>query len=103
MALLKNKDEAKYRQNVFPTVPRGRKTSYFRRPFDVYLFFTTLLLVLIGIMMIFSSSAIFVDRLYKNVGLCLKSRSSSSSLLFPKFSILHNIAFILILYFLYNI
>ena len=72
MALLKNKDEAKYRQNVFPTVPRGRKTSYFRRPFDVYLFFTTLLLVLIGIMMIFSSSAILAKEQYGDTYFFLK-------------------------------
>lgn len=43
-----------------------------QKPFDVYLFFTTLLLVLIGIMMIFSSSAILAQEKFNDTYYYLK-------------------------------
>lgn len=43
---------------MIPSFTKKRPPVKVQKPFDVYLFFTTFLLVLIGIMMIFSSSAI---------------------------------------------
>lgn len=43
-----------------------------QQPFDIYLFFTTLILVLIGVMMIFSSSAIIAEQKYDDTYYFLK-------------------------------
>lgn len=43
-----------------------------QQPFDIYLFFTTLCLVLIGVMMIFSSSAIIAEQKYDDTYYFLK-------------------------------
>mgnify|MGYP003969827593 CR=1 FL=1 len=49
-----------------------KKAVTVQKPFDVYLFFTTLLLVLIGVTMIFSSSAILAKEKYGDTYYFLK-------------------------------
>lgn len=71
--LLKNSEaEVKFKQNVCPAIPKSKGRTHLQRPFDVYLFFTTLLLVLVGIMMIFSSSAILAKERYGDTYFFLK-------------------------------
>lgn len=57
---------------IFSTRSTGKSKVKVQKPFDVYLFFTTLLLVLIGIMMIFSSSAILAKEKYGDTYYFLK-------------------------------
>lgn len=61
-------------KKIFPSLPKspGKNTVAVQQPFDVYLFFTTLLLVLIGIMMIFSSSAILAKERFGDTYYFLK-------------------------------
>lgn len=66
------KNDAPFRQNIFPALPKHREVMTVQKPFDVYLFFTTLSLVLIGIMMIFSSSAILAKENYDDTYYYLK-------------------------------
>ncbi len=57
---------------VLPMFGKQSEAVSVQKPFDVYLFFTTLLLVLIGIMMIFSSSAILAKEKYGDTYFFLK-------------------------------
>lgn len=72
MLLKSGKSELKFKQNVYPTIPKAVSRGQLQRPFDIYLFFTTLLLVLVGIMMIFSSSAILAKERYGDTYFFLK-------------------------------
>ena len=54
---LKKDETSDVLDRVVPVFGPGQRSIAVQKPFDVYLFVTTLLLVLIGILMIFSSSA----------------------------------------------
>ena len=70
-----SKKKKPYTPAVFPFVSKkGKQTVTVQRPFDVYLFFTTLLLVLIGIMMIFSASAILAKENFGDTYYFLKKQ-----------------------------
>src|SRR3989338_3817534 len=66
------KDKTPFEQNILPAIPRRQHTASTQESFDIYLFFTTLLLVLIGIMMIFSSSAILAKEQFGDTYYFLK-------------------------------
>lgn len=68
----KKDQKIRFKQNVYPSVPRRNVRVAHYHPFDVYLFFTTLLLVLIGIMMIFSSSAVLAKENFGDTYFFLK-------------------------------
>ena len=73
MNFFKRKNKPLYMPKAFPVIPKGsNQTITVQKPFDVYLFFTTLILVLIGIMMIFSSSAILAKEKYGDTYYFLK-------------------------------
>ncbi|MCP5464036.1 MAG: putative lipid II flippase FtsW [Deltaproteobacteria bacterium] len=57
---------------VLPNFGSQKTKVKIQKPFDVYLFFTTLMLVLIGVMMIFSSSAILAQERYGDTYYFLK-------------------------------
>lgn len=66
------KDKTPFEQNILPSIPKRLRTATTQKSFDIYLFFTTLLLVLIGIMMIFSSSAILAKEQFGDTSYFLK-------------------------------
>ena len=68
----KKKDQKILQKKVFHVVPRNKSGVRVQKPFDVYLFFTTLLLLLVGVIMIFSASAIFSEANYNDTYYFLK-------------------------------
>lgn len=70
--MVRSSNTISHRDRVFPFFKKREQTVKVQKPFDVYLFFTTLLLVLIGIMMIFSSSAILAKENYGDTYFFLK-------------------------------
>ncbi len=60
----KSKTRTQASRKILPRSFGSYKKVTVQQPFDVYLFFTTLILVMIGVMMIFSSSAIFAEEKY---------------------------------------
>lgn len=69
----KRKNEQKtFQKKVFHMVPRNKSGVRIQKPFDVYLFFTTLLLLLAGVIMIFSASAILAQENYNDTYYFLK-------------------------------
>jgi hypothetical protein len=75
MNFIKRKNKSIYTPKVFSVIPKSsQQTVTVQKPFDVYLFFTTLILVLIGIMMIFSSSAILAKEKYGDTYYFLKKQ-----------------------------
>ncbi|MBF0105266.1 MAG: putative lipid II flippase FtsW [Deltaproteobacteria bacterium] len=57
---------------IFPVSRESSARVTVQQPFDIYLFFTVLLLVLVGIMMIFSSSAVLAKEMYGDTYYFLK-------------------------------
>lgn len=72
MIFLPDKKNMKFHQDVYPAMPKRRVSVASFKHFDVYLFFTTLLLVLVGIMMIFSSSAVLAKENFGDTYFFLK-------------------------------
>lgn len=68
----KKKEQQTLQKKVFHINPRNKTTVRVQRPFDVYLFFTTLLLLLVGMVMIFSASAILAQDKYNDTYYFLK-------------------------------
>lgn len=62
----KNSSKRSIQKKVFHISPRKKGHIKVQKPFDVYIFFTTLLLILVGVIMIFSSSAILAEETYGN-------------------------------------
>jgi cell division protein FtsW len=69
---LRKDDTSDVLDRVVPVFGPGQRTSTVQKPFDVYLFVTTLLLVLIGILMVFSSSAILAKDNFGDTNYFLK-------------------------------
>lgn len=73
MFFKRKKSDSSPSLKIFPfATARARGPVTVQKPFDVYLFFTTLMLVLIGVMMIFSSSAILAKEKYGDTYYFLK-------------------------------
>ncbi len=68
----RKKDQKTLQKKVFHSVPRNKSGVRIQKPFDVYLFFTTLLLLLAGVIMIFSASAILAEANYNDTYYFLK-------------------------------
>jgi len=68
----KKRDQHGLQKKVFHIVPRQKSSVRVQKPFDIYLFFTVLLLLFVGIIMIFSASAILAKENYNNTYYFLK-------------------------------